>query len=95
VGGVPAGLTGTFAATLVVDATFADRLFARGGAGVGILNNPTGPAIHLRAGGYPVMSRPGDGARRKGLAVAGDLRLIYAKGIHATIPTLSIGYEAF
>ncbi len=95
VAGIPAGLTGTLAATVVIDATFVDRVFVGGGGGIGVLNRPTGPAIHLRAGGYPLVSRAKDSNRRRGLAVAVDLRLIYARGFNATYPTLSIGYASF
>lgn len=95
VGGIPLGLTGTLAATVVVDATFADRFFVGGGGGLGVLNNPMGPALHLRAGGYPLMNRMADSNRRKGMAVALDLRMIYAQGLTATYPTLSVAYASF
>ena len=95
VAGIPAGLTGTFAATVVVDATFADVFFVGGGAGLGILNNPIGPAVHLRTGGYPLSGRAEGTNRRKGLAIALDLRLIFAKGITGTYPALSVGYASF
>lgn len=96
VAGVPAGLTGTLAATVVLDATLADRFVVGGGAGVGILNNPTGPCLHLRAGGYPLMSRMDDGSgRRKGLSVTADLRMVFVEGFTATYPALTVGYASF
>lgn len=95
VAGLPAGLTGTLAATVVADVTLADRFFVGGGGGIGILNNPIGPAVHLRAGGYPIANRAEDSNRRKGMVVAADLRLIYAKGITATYPTIQVGFESF
>jgi len=93
--GLPLGATGTLAATVVVDATLIDRVFIGGGAGVGILNNPTGPCVHLRAGGYPLVSRVEGTNRRKGLAVSADLRLIYTKYYKGTFPGVSIGYASF
>ena len=95
VAGIPAGLTGTLALTAVVDATFADRFSLGAGGGVGILNNPTGPCIHLRAAGYPVVNRDPTTNRRKGMVVAVDLRMIYARGFKATFPALSVGYAVF
>lgn len=96
VAGLPAGLTGTLAATVVFDATFIDRVFVGGGGGVGILNNPTGPCLHLRAGGYPVMGRMDDGSgRRRGLSVAADLRMVFVQGFTATYPALTVGYASF
>ena len=95
VAGVPAGLTGTLAATVVADVTIADRFFVGGGGGLGILNNPMGPAVHLRAGGYPLMRRMDGSNQRKGLAVALDLRMIQAKGINAMIPSITAAYASF
>jgi hypothetical protein len=93
--GVPAGLPGTWAAAGVADATLADRFFVGGGGGIGALNHPTGPALQLRAGGYPLLSRKENSPRRTGLAVAMDLRLIDAAGITGTDPTRSVGYASF
>jgi hypothetical protein len=93
--GVPAGATGTLSATVLADYTWKDRLFVGAGGGVVVLNNPTGPAIHLRAGGYPLVGRTKSGERRRGLSVAGDLRLVYGKGFSATIPSVSIGFDSF
>ncbi|MCB9673250.1 MAG: hypothetical protein H6734_27550 [Alphaproteobacteria bacterium] len=95
VGGVPAGLTGTFAATVVVDATLMDRFFVGGGGGLGVLNNPMGPCFHLRFGGYPIMTRPAGKDFRRGMSVSADIRVISAQGLSATYPSLTVGWEAF
>jgi hypothetical protein len=94
--GTLAGLmTGTFSATALVDLTLADRFFVAAGAGYGVLNNPSGLVIHARAGGYPIMGRGEDGARRKGLMLGVDFRT-YLTGIGTGIQVLgTIGYEAF
>ena len=93
--GIPAGLTGTLAATVVADVTLMDRFFVGAGMGIGVLNNPHGPALHFRVGGYPLMGPLAGSDRRRGLSVSGDLRLIFAEGLSATIPTLSLGYDSF
>lgn len=85
---------GVFSATGVVDATFIDQVFVGGGAGFGVVNNPSGPVIHFRAGGYPLMG-DGDGARRKGLMLGADLRLFVLSGATVMQVTGGIGYEAF
>jgi len=94
--GVPAGLTGTLAATVVADYTLMDRFFVGAGAGIGILNYPHGPTLHLRVGGYPLMKPLDQTERRRGLSVSGDLRLVFVDGLNTTtIPTLSVGYDSF
>lgn len=89
------GLTGTFTTTAVVDFTFLDQLFVGGGAGFGVFNNPTGPVVHLRAGGYPLQGFGENGIRRKGLMLAFDMRLGFITGDTVVYPMGSIGYEAF
>ncbi len=89
------GLTGTISGTALVDFTFIDRIFVAAGAGYGVLNNPNGPALHFRAGGYPLVGDGENGIRRKGLMVGADLRVIFVDGATAIFPMGSIGYEAF
>jgi hypothetical protein len=89
------GFTGTFTTTAVADFTFIDQLFVGGGAGFGLFNNPTGPVVHLRAGGYPLMGHGENGVRRKGLMVSFDMRLGFITGDTVIYPMGSIGYEAF
>lgn len=89
------GGTGVFAGTGLVEATLFHRLFIAAGGGGGILNNPGGGALHFRLGGYPLMGFGEGGARRKGLMVAADLRLIFVGAFTAVMPFFSVGYEAF
>ena len=93
--GAASGITGFFSGTVVADATLADRIFVGGGAGYGVLNNPSGPVVHLRAGGYPLMGRGEDGVRRKGLMLGVDLRVYFVEGLTVVHPMGSIGYAAF
>ena len=89
------GLTGTVAATLLADFTFIDQIFVGAGAGYGVLNNPHGPVIHLRAGGYPYVDFGEDGVRRKGFMVGVDMRVFIADPYTAIYPMVQVGYEAF
>src|SRR5512134_3701356 len=57
------GSTGTFALTFLGDFTFIERLFVAGGGGYGVLNNPSGPVLHFRVGGYPLLDEE-DGLRK-------------------------------
>jgi hypothetical protein len=90
--------TGTFAATAGVDITLWDRLFFGGGFGYGVLNNPSGPVLGLRVGGYLVSTRPNLAVpRRKGLAVGMDFRAYFVGGAIGTGVQMmfTLGYEAF
>lgn len=95
------GAEGTFGAgglagvSAIVDFTFIDRVFVGGGAGFGVLNNPSGPELHFRAGGYPLMSKSSEKVRRKGLMLGMDLRVHFLEGLTVVAPTLNIGYDAF
>ena len=98
-GGGSSGATGTFAATALVDFTFIDRIFVAAGGGYGLANAPSGPALHIRAGAYPLVGR-GDGSIvRKGLMVGVDARLIFisdAAPSYTVVQVMgAIGYEAF
>lgn len=97
-GGGRSGGTGVFAGSGLVEATLFHRLFIAAGGGGGILNNPAGGMLHFRLGGYPLMGFGEHGARRKGLMVSADLRLVFLSGLGsftAVMPFFSVGYEAF
>jgi hypothetical protein len=95
-GGTPvSGATGTFVATVRGEVTFIDRLFVGAGAGYGVLNNPSGLTIELRAGGYPLMGRSANGIRRKGLMLGVDFRSVFVSGATGTLIMGCLGYEAF
>ena len=91
------GLTGTFAALLMADVTIADMLVLGAGAGYGVFNNPSGPAIGFRAGVYPLQGLGADGIRRKGLVISVESRLAFLGDPNGTGVMImgSIGYEAF
>ena len=87
---------GLVGASAIVDVTLVDRFFVGAGGGYAILNNPSGPELHFRFGGYPVMARSTKGMNRKGLSLAVDLRMFFVDGYDMFVsPTLNIGYEAF
>jgi hypothetical protein len=93
-GGLGAG--GLLGFSVVADATFIDRLFVGAGLGYTVYNNPGGITPILRVGGYPLMSRSAEKARRKGLMVGADLRFTSLDGLKTIImPTFNVGYEAF
>ena len=90
---------GLFSATAVADVTLIDHIFVGAGGGFGVVNNPTGPVAHFRAGAYPLMGHGANGIRRKGLVLSLDTRLYFLSqaGVSTTVMELSggIGYEAF
>ncbi|HET7542366.1 MAG TPA: hypothetical protein VFK05_21000 [Polyangiaceae bacterium] len=93
-GGLAAG--GLLGMAVVADATFIDRLFVGAGLGYTVYNNPAGITPILRVGGYPLMSRSDQKARRKGLMVGVDLRFTAPDGLKTIVmPTFNVGYEAF
>ena len=93
-GGLGAG--GLVGFSVVADATFIDRLFVGAGLGYTVYNNPGGITPILRVGGYPLMSRSEQKARRKGLMVGADLRFTSLDGLKTIVmPTFNVGYEAF
>ena len=94
VGGV-SGFTGTFVGTVMGEATFIDRFFAGAGIGYGVFNNPSGVAIDLRAGGYPLMGVAENGIRRKGLMLGVDFRTVFLDGATGVLFMGCVGYEAF
>jgi hypothetical protein len=95
VGNIGSTAIGVFSATGIVDVTLFDRMFVGAGGGFGIVNNPTGAALHFRLGGYPLMGRGEDGIRRKGLVLAADVQTYFLSGVTVLQPMGSIGYEAF
>jgi len=93
-GGLAAG--GLLGFSVIADATFLDRLFVGAGIGYTVYNNPGGITPILRVGGYPLMSRSEQKARRKGLMVGADLRFTSPDGLKTIVmPTFNVGYEAF
>jgi hypothetical protein len=93
-GGLAAG--GLLGLAVVADATIIDRLFVGAGVGYTVYNSPAGITPILRVGGYPLMSRSDEKARRKGLMVGADLRFTSLEGLKTIVmPTFNVGYEAF
>jgi hypothetical protein len=89
------GSTGTFAEALMGEYTINDKIFVGGGAGYGVLNNPSGPLIAARAGYYPMMKRDEVEPRRRGLVISGDLREYFVDSITVTQLMFSVGYEKY
>jgi len=93
-GGLGAG--GLVGMSVIADATFIDRFFVGAGLGYTVYNNPAGITPILRVGGYPLMSRSDEKARRKGLMVGMDLRITSLEGLKTIVmPSFNVGYEAF
>ena len=93
-GGLGAG--GLVGVAVIADATIIDRFFVGAGLGYTVYNNPGGITPILRVGGYPLMSRSEQKARRKGLMVGADLRFTSPDGLKTIVmPTFNVGYEAF
>jgi hypothetical protein len=90
------GFTGTAGTSALVDITLFDHLFVAAGGGYGVLNNPAGPELHFRLGGYPLVGRGNNGITRKGLMVGADLRLYFLDN-YGTVSQImfGVGYEAF
>lgn len=86
------GLIGT---SVVADYTLMDRFFAGAGVGYAVLNSPSGLELHLRAGGYPLMSRSDSKVRRRGLMLGLDFRMHFVEGYTFIAPTFNVGYDAF
>jgi hypothetical protein len=87
------GLAGV---AVVADVTLIDRFFVGAGLGYTVYNNPSGLTPILRIGGYPLMSRNDQVARRRGLMLGADLRFTKLEGIETIVmPTFNIGFESF
>ena len=92
--GTASGVTGNFATAVIGEYKLPMRLFAGGGAGYGVLNNPNGPMMQLRAGYYPFEAN-GEGKARR-LNVALDSRFYFVSDIGTvTQMSLSLGYDRF
>lgn len=92
------GITGTgglLGTSFLAEYTFIDRIFVGAGPGFAVLNSPSGFELHLRAGGYPIMSKSSQKSRRKGMMLGLDFRLHFVQGATFVAPTFNIGYEAF
>ena len=96
VGGIT-GYTGNFCETLMVERMLLDRFFVGAGGGYGVLNNPSGPVLQVRLGGYPLMTTDANEARRRGLLIGVDYRAYFAGELIGTVSQISvaIGYEKF
>lgn len=93
-GGLAAG--GLLGLAAVADVTLIDRFFVGAGLGYTVYNNPAGLTPMLRIGGYPLMGRSEQKARRKGLMLGMDLRFTSLEGLKTIVmPTFNLGYEAF
>jgi hypothetical protein len=88
------GATGNFAFAVVGEAELPARTFVAGGAGYGVLNNPSGPLLQARAGWYPFAH---DATRGRRLDVAIDARFYFAGDAIGTVSqiALTLGYDAF
>lgn len=95
--GGASGYTGNFATALTGEYTLPMRLFLAGGAGYGVLNNPSGPLVQFRVGYYPFEKEGAGKARR--LNVALDTRLYFVSAGNESITmkhiALSLGYDRF
>lgn len=91
------GTTGTFAALLMADFTFIDTIFVGAGVGYAVFNNPSGVAIGLRAGAYPARRVSSMRARRIGLMIGLESRIVLLGDPYSTgfMVMGAIGYEAF
>lgn len=95
--GGASGYTGNFATAITGEYKLPMGLFFGGGAGYGVLNNPSGPLVNFRVGFYP-FKPTGDGKARR-LNVALDSRLYFvsvpAESVTMKHIALSIGYDRF
>ena len=90
------GFTGTIVTSVMAEATFVDTFFVGGGLGYAIFNNPSGLALDLKAGAYPLSSRDPDGIGRTGLMVALDMRVVFLDDPYSGLLIMGcIGYESF
>jgi hypothetical protein len=91
------GYTGNFATALVGEYMLPMRLFFGGGAGYGVLNNPSGPLAEFRAGYYPFKADATGKSRRFNIAF--DARFYFVddagQGVTVTHLALSLGYDRF
>ena len=92
--GTASGVTGNFATAVVGEYMLPMRAFVGGGGGYGVLNNPNGPLMQIRAGWYPFEAK-GEGKSRR-LNVALDSRFYFVSDIGTvTQMSLTLGYDRF
>lgn len=93
--GAASGVTGNFATAVIGEYTLPQRIFFGGGAGYGVLNNPSGPLAQARVGYYPFEQSSANKVRR--LNVAFDARFYFAGDAIGTVSqyALSLGYDRF
>jgi hypothetical protein len=99
-GGGALNTIGVFAATADVDFTFVNHFYVGAGGGFGIVNNPSGPVLHFRIGGYPLVGRGPNGIRRRGLQIGADIRNYFTSGGLGGLGTVTeftggIGFDFF
>jgi hypothetical protein len=97
VGGGLLGTIGVLAVTGDVDFTFLNHFYVGAGGGFGVVNNPSGPVLHLRLGGYPIVGRGENGVRRRGLQLGADMRNYFVANPVGTVTeiTFGAGFEFF
>lgn len=74
------------------DVTMLDRFFVGAMAG---LYAGRGVDLGLRVGGYPILGRSGEGLRRWGLLISGEVHMLAVFDFVAVNSALYLGYEAF
>ncbi len=89
------GVTGDYATAITGEYIFPTGLFVGAGVGYGVLNNPSGPLVLLRAGWYPFELNANETARHLNLAF--DARFYFPGDPvgETTQLALSIGYDRF
>ena len=89
------GVTATFASALMAEYLLPMRVFVAGGAGYGVLNNPSGALVAARVGYYPMQTNSIGKARRLNLAL--DYRSYFANQGYGQVNhiALSLGYDRF
>lgn len=93
--GTASGYTGNFALAAIGEVALPQRAFVGGGFGYGVLNNPNGPIVQLRAGWHPFEQDMNATKRR--LNVALDARWYFPGEQIGTVTqlALTIGYDRF
>jgi hypothetical protein len=95
--GGTSGYTGNFAIAAVGEYQLPMRLFVGAGAGYGVLNNPSGPLVELRAGYYPFEFKNAGKARHLNVALDARWYIVENAGSSLTVThvALSLGYDRF
>lgn len=89
------GITGDYASAITAEYTFPAAFFVGGGLGYGVLNNPSGPLVLVRAGWYPFQLDANQTERHLNLAF--DARFYFPGDPvgETTQLAISIGYDRF